>query len=326
MTSRRRLASFTFSPNRGTDNNDHGSELERKLELLEARFTMPLQFQLKSHQNNSNNSNSPATLDAENSSPVSVQSSTMHAQSNQHRNNDSQQSFAFDTPSLLNTGLIEPNHNHSKANNNADHVPHRWEEVTSAHVARVQQMQESHDDSQQNTRQTSHVKTEHRHPTAGGSNEAPHSSNVPFVASPAVKNKNLSKNLTVRCIDITRSYRHLFIRSNLSLLCFPSTTATSAYIDSRGTQAKDQFSHKTTSAVDQGLGSSDRNGGGSRICAHERVQANTTEFRRRSITQDLFESCRWDRRCCSIGSIRQSKSHTSFYRHKIEQSPSACIT
>ena len=206
MTSRRRVATFTFSPDGGNDDTGRASDLERKLELLEARFTMPLQFQARSHQNNSNNSNSPATLDAENSSPVSVQSSTMHDQSHQHRNNNSQQSFAFDTPSLLNSD--EQNRNLSKGN--ADHVPHRWEEIASAHVARVQQMHECHD-SQQNTMHTSHVKDHlssvspmQTTSTVDVANETiddgginVQSSKAPSIASPKVKNKNSNKNLSV---------------------------------------------------------------------------------------------------------------------------------
>ena len=208
MTSRRRVATFTFSPDGGNDDNGRASDLERKLELLEARFTMPLQLQSKSHQNNSNNSNSPATLDAENSSPVSVQSSTMHEQSHQHRNNDSQQSFAFDTPSLLN--VDEKNRNNSKVN--ADRVPHRWEEIAAAHVARVQQMHECHD-SQQNTMHTSHVKenvsssVSPMRTTSTVDIAAEHidgevnnvqSSKPPLIASPKVKTKNSIKNVSVR--------------------------------------------------------------------------------------------------------------------------------
>lgn len=211
MTSRRRVATFTFSPDGGNDDTGRASDLERKLELLEARFTMPLQFQVRSHQNNSNNSNSPATLDAENSSPVSVQSSTMQDQSHQHRNNDSQQSFAFDTPSLLNSN--EQNHNRSKRN--ADHVPHRWEEIASAHVARVQQMHECHD-SQQNTMHTSHVKDhltsvspmpttstiDVANETINGEGITVQSSKAPLIASPKVKNKNSNINFSVSNVDM----------------------------------------------------------------------------------------------------------------------------
>jgi hypothetical protein len=214
MTSRRRVAAFTFSPDGGNDGNGRSSDLERKLELLEARFTMPLQFQSKSLQNNSNNSNSPATLDAENSSPVSVQSSTMQEQSHQHRHNDSQQSFAFDTPSLLN--MEAPNRNRS-SKGNADPVPHSWEEITSAHVARVQQLHECND-SQQNTRHTSHVK-EHpssvspRQTTATiplgkeNQNDPGHEvkSSEPLqlepVSSALLQNKNSIQKLSVRYID-----------------------------------------------------------------------------------------------------------------------------
>jgi hypothetical protein len=190
MTTRpRRVQTFTFSPEGGhTDGNNDAqratsTNLERKLELLEARFTMPLHFQpqnCQSNNNNSNNnSNSPATLDAENSSPVSIQSSTIHDQSNINRTTDSQQSFAFDTP-LLNVSnhpsnerantdmhvssptrvkefLIE---HHTSNISDRSHLPHRWEEIAAQHVARKQhehQMQICND-SQQHTLQTSHVR------------------------------------------------------------------------------------------------------------------------------------------------------------------------
>ena len=236
MTSRRRVATFTFSPDGGKDdNNGRASELERKLELLEARFTMPLQFQSKSHQNNSNNSNSPATLDAENSSPVSVQSSTMHDQSHQHRNNDSQQSFAFDTPSLLK--MNEQNQNLSEGN--ADHIPHRWEEIASAHVARVQQMHVCND-SQQNTMHTSHVK-EHTSSISpmrttstvetgkeiqNGEGSDVHSSKPPLLASPSVKNKNPIKDLyvEVRYVDMSDIYC-------FKLFIFISSTSRQSFFD-----------------------------------------------------------------------------------------------
>jgi hypothetical protein len=203
MSSRRRVATFTFSPDDGNnDGNGRSSDLERKLELLEARFTMPLHFQSKNlKNNNSNNSNSPATLDAENSSPVSVQSSTMHEQSHQHRNNDSQQSFAFDTPSL--PIVEEKNRNISKENAAADHIPHRWEEIASAHVARVQQLQECND-SQQNTMHTSHVKETHP------SSISPMRTAIVMevvgkgiqaeLASPNIKNMNSIDNVPVRYI------------------------------------------------------------------------------------------------------------------------------
>ena len=268
MTSRRGVASFTFLADGGTDDNNRASDLERKLELLEARFTMPLQFQSKSHPNNSNNSNSPATLDAENSSPVSVQSSTMHEQSHQYRNNDSQQSFTFDTPSLLN--MEEKNRNRSMGN--ADHIPHRWEEIASAHVARVQQLHECND-SQQNTIHTSHVK---EHPSSvspmrttvmigvgkdfqGGEENDVQSSPPPLavLASPTVKNKNSIKHVSVRYIDATVTERFSYVFRNFSTIrsaffdsSLPTLATTTLWRNTRRTQKKAHLARETIATFD----------------------------------------------------------------------------
>jgi hypothetical protein len=237
MTSRRRAATFTFSPETDGDGKDNrAADLERKLEMLEARFTMPLNFQVHHQQNNSNNSNSPATLDAENSSPVSVQSSTVRERSHQNRN-DSQQSFTFDTPSLLNVndnsrkqskGCVDIN---SQSNGiGVKLVPHRWEEIAAAHVARVQLMHESID-SQQNTLQTSHVK-DHSSSTSPVRTtflaediersegirkvgKTAHEPSSPFIASPPLKNQSNAMNVLVRrtewfllCLLFTRICSH----------------------------------------------------------------------------------------------------------------------
>jgi hypothetical protein len=84
MTSRqRRITAHSFSPPRAAAsaaansnaNNNNKTALERKLELLETRFTLPLlgtAAMSLSSVNNNNNSSSPATLDPENSSPASA--------------------------------------------------------------------------------------------------------------------------------------------------------------------------------------------------------------------------------------------------------------
>jgi hypothetical protein len=204
MTTRRRVATFTFSPDDGDvrGSTNRATDLERKLELLEARFTMPLHFPPPpNHQthssllNNSNNSNSPATLDPENSSPASIQSSTIHPL---NQNHNSHQSFGFDTPSLWSTnqqssnhlrisgnahtaatkvdesttlrrGMASPSRSatveattkrlHSKSKH-ATNEEHSWQDIAAAHIARIQQEQlhlHNDNDSQQCTLLTSHV-------------------------------------------------------------------------------------------------------------------------------------------------------------------------
>jgi tousled-like kinase len=145
--------------------------------------------------NNSNNSNSPATLDPENSSPASIQSSTIHPL---NQNHNSHQSFGFDTPSLWSTnqqssnhlrisgnahtaatkvdesttlrrGMASPSRSatveattkrlHSKSKH-ATNEEHSWQDIAAAHIARIQQEQlhlHNDNDSQQCTLLTSHV-------------------------------------------------------------------------------------------------------------------------------------------------------------------------
>jgi len=167
MTSRRRVASFTFSPVAGAavgTNSNSKTALERKLELLEARFTMPLDQQQQQLQdaaantNGSSNNNSPDTL-GENSSPASLTQA-----------NHSQHSFGFDTPSLSysNNNNQQPNPavneppssaddpvSGSTANNNNNSLGGGWQDVAAAHMAKValQQSQTSQD----HTLLTSHV-------------------------------------------------------------------------------------------------------------------------------------------------------------------------
>lgn len=183
---------FLSTPDGGTVGSSllgRKTDLERKLELLEARFTMPLDQSSASavtaaaasnkHDNNDNNS-SPATLDPENSSPASIPSTT-----NTNANNNSQHSFGFGTPSLT---YYPPDTADKKsttiaqrisssplvvANANAFH-PSRlactesgggcdWQEIATAHVAKQmallqQQQQQLPDaDSQDRTLLTSHV-------------------------------------------------------------------------------------------------------------------------------------------------------------------------
>jgi hypothetical protein len=156
MTTRRRVATFSFSPTESEDgaNNDNVQEgktdLERKLELLEARFTMPLDQPFAvaaavAAPNGSNNSCSPATLDPENSSPASIPSTK--------NNNNSQHSFGFDTPSLTyptdNTATTKRISTSPEVNNYQE--PGGWQEIAAAHMAKIAQQ------SQDNTLLTSHV-------------------------------------------------------------------------------------------------------------------------------------------------------------------------
>jgi hypothetical protein len=153
MTSRRRVAAFSFSP----DGNS-AADLERKLELLEARFTMPLHFPSHHH---SDNSSSPATLDPENSSPASVQSSSRHANSA----TNSRSSAVF--PTLSNQAIPSQSQQISSSqhsfrrderDNDENLVENSWQDITNAHIARMQQQESSMmDPDSQSTFITSHV-------------------------------------------------------------------------------------------------------------------------------------------------------------------------
>jgi hypothetical protein len=156
MTSRRRVATFSFSP----DGNS-AADLERKLELLEARFTMPLHFPAQHH---NDNSSSPATLDPENSSPASVQSSSRHANSTANS-----RSSALD-PTLSNQAnpiysqqISSSQHSFRQDGRGSDgnYAENSWQDITNAHIARMQQQELSmiNADSQ-STLITSHVQHE----------------------------------------------------------------------------------------------------------------------------------------------------------------------
>ena len=177
MTSRRRVSNFSFSPN---SENRHGgvlidgkSALERKLELLEARFTMPLdqqqsmsiaQAQSHAHLHANSNNSSPDTL-GEDSSPASV------ALTNNVNNNHSlsQQSFGFDTPSLAYSNQsrqrpapsVDPIHPHQETASSRD----GWKDVAVAHISKMakvaaQQQPQLHmeDEDDEHTLVTSHVR------------------------------------------------------------------------------------------------------------------------------------------------------------------------
>ena len=193
MTSRRRVSTFSFSPN---SENGHGgvlvdgkSALERKLELLEARFTMPLdqqqtmlQAQNHPHLHGSSNNSSPDTL-GEDSSPASVaQTNPIMNNNNNHVNNNnslSQQSFGFDTPSLSYSNqsrqrpVIHPPAAlvlaASKTPSDDPIQPPAssrdgWKDVAVAHMAKVAALQhveaeeEDDDDDDEHTLVTSHVR------------------------------------------------------------------------------------------------------------------------------------------------------------------------
>lgn len=148
MTTRRRVATFSFSSDASntTDGLHAGkTDLERKLELLEARFTLPLAANVGGGA--SSNNSSPATLDPENSSPASVPSTI-------NNNNNSHQSFGFGTPSLHShpeTKRISASPAAPKNNTNG------WQDIATAHIAKVMVMAQDQQ-SQDHTLLTSHVK------------------------------------------------------------------------------------------------------------------------------------------------------------------------
>lgn len=130
--------------------------LERKLELLETRFTMPLdQQQSRYQQCYTNNNNSPDTL-GENSSPASITTG-----------NHSHHSFGFDTPSLSYSN--NPNHTMKQGTasdkaqelqpNEASNSTSKggWQCVAAAHMAKVALQQLTVNNSQECTLLTSHV-------------------------------------------------------------------------------------------------------------------------------------------------------------------------
>jgi len=154
MTSRRRMATFSFSPSVAEScNEDHvtingKTALEHKLELLEARFTMPLDQQQQQQQPNGSNTNtsSPDTL-GEDSSPASVHS---QQQQQQHNQQHSQHSFGFDTPSLSYSNTHrpvtkEPEDNQQQQQQHVSGSRSGWQDVAAAHMAKValQQQDES---------------------------------------------------------------------------------------------------------------------------------------------------------------------------------------
>lgn len=190
MTSRRRVSTFSFSP---TSENGHGgvlvdgkSALERKLELLEARFTMPLDQQQTTSQaqnhphlhglHGSSNNSSPDTL-GEDSSPASVAQTNPIMNNNNVNNNNSlsQQSFGFDTPSLSYSNqsrqrpIINPPAALVLATNKTpsdDPIQpqassrEEWKDVAMAHMAKVAALQhgEPEEDDDEHTLVTSHVR------------------------------------------------------------------------------------------------------------------------------------------------------------------------
>ena len=208
-------STFRLSPN--PENAKRGDEstksaLEVKLELLEARFTMPLDHNKQVPNQQFLNGGSTISLNNRSPETLGEDSSPAHAAHFNHTNT-SQHSFGFDTPSLSFSNHSRPmkyaspvpvsnKASAAAASENPAALKAGWQDVTTAHMAKVAALQQEHqqqhqdhdNDDDEHTLITSHVRP------AVCVQESP-----PFVLPKTMSNvaDNLNNQGMVRCLNFS---------------------------------------------------------------------------------------------------------------------------